>query len=720
MTTVVPIRPDEGVVAVCVVGQRDPVVRGDPCQRGVVADVEPVLEQCVSNGERNGLADPIGNGIGASGQRHCRDRRCRKRRLDESREQVARHLITDLVDLLRDERWVERLAVDQLQRPGPDAEHGVGPSSVACIANPTESDVSERAARVGEHLDDPHGPTVCRPGRRCGGQAADRQDSSVMSGGSPEQTSVRGRPVVPGADPLEHVDDLVAEIRSTAFRFDESLVARIDAAIDAASSPREIGRLLVAKTLAVQGRGDPATAADLSRRAVPLLVAAGDLGHAAYASTMAAVFLDQAGQAAVGIEHAVDALVLLDDLVLDEIDVIRASLALAGFYVRRCAFDIAVDLARRAFDGAVQVDGAPLDAVAYTSGYIAAEGAHVTSDPLAREAYIVHARTTATWLRTSGQDEISRTLLGPGLDAEADLAAGQPVDADELDAAIPLYDTAVADFVAWHQLVRGLGAAQRDDLHLAIGLLSTAEPGLRASADDHCLVRALRTRSEAKAALGDLAGAYADAVTLADLTRRWQIEQVGGLADQIGRRADLERSSSALRRAAQRLRADIDRDPLTGVHSRHWLERELDAIARVGGAGAVVMLDVDRFKSVNDTYGHHVGDRVLGRVGELMRAASGAHPVARFGGEEFAVVIRCADAGPAIECAERIRREIEAFDWGAEAAGIALTISAGVAAGELADVRAIIVRADEALLCSKRNGRNRVTLSEPAPAPPRR
>lgn len=516
---------------------------------------------------------------------------------------------------------------------------------------------------------------------------------------------------------MRHVDELVAEIRSTAFRFDESLVARIDAAIDSASTPGEVGRLLVAKTLAVQGRGDPATSADLSRRAVPLLVAAGDLGHAAYAATMAAVFLDQAGQSADGIDHAVDALVLLDDLVLDEIDVIRASLALAGFYMRRCAFDIAVDLGRRAFDGAVQLGGQPMDAVAYTSGYIAAEGAHVTTDPLKREAHVSHARTAATWLRTSGKDDISRLLLGPGLDAEADLALGRSAACEVLDAAVPLYDRTIADFVAWHQFVRGLAAAQRGDHRTAVDLLTVSEPGLRASADDHCLVRALRVRSEAKAAIGEVDGAYADAVTLADLTRRWQIEQVGGLADQIARRADLERSSSALRRAAQRLRADIDRDPLTGVHSRHWLERELDDIARVGGPGAVVMLDVDRFKSVNDTYGHHVGDRVLGRVGELLRSASDTSPVARFGGEEFAVVLRRTDAAQALAYAERVRRQIEGFDWEDDTPGIALTISAGVASGDLSDVRAIIVRADEALLQSKRNGRNRVTLWAQAPAP---
>ncbi len=518
-------------------------------------------------------------------------------------------------------------------------------------------------------------------------------------------------------DAMSDVDRFVEEIHSAAFSYDETLVARIDAAIDGAATPGDVGRLLVAKTLAVQGQGDPGTAADLSRRAVPLLVAAGDLAHAAYAATMAAVFLDQAGRSADGIDHAVDALVLLDDLVLDEMDAIRASLALAGFYVRRCAFDIAVDLGRRAFDGAVRVDGLPMDAVAYTSGYIAAEGAHVTSDALMRESFLSHARTAAAWLRTSGKDDISRLLLGPGLDAEADLALGRRVDGEALDAAVPLYDRTAGDFVAWHRFVRGLASAQAGDRRTAVDLLTEAEPGLRASADDHCLVRALRVRSEAKAAIGDLAGAYADAVTLADLTRRWQIEQVGGLADQIARRADLERSSSALRRAAQRLRADIDRDPLTGVNSRHWLERELDDIARVGGPGAVVMLDVDHFKSVNDTYGHHVGDRVLGRVGELLRSATDASPVARFGGEEFAVVFRRTDPGPALEYAERVRRQIEGFAWHDDTPGIALTISAGVASGDLSDVRAIIVRADQALLQSKRDGRNRVTLWAPAPVP---
>lgn len=516
----------------------------------------------------------------------------------------------------------------------------------------------------------------------------------------------------------ESVDELAAAVRQAAFSADDHLISRIDHALSLAEQPGDVGRLLVVKSLALQGRGDPAGVAELVRRAVPLLSAAGAHAHAAFAATTTAVFLDQAGDAQTAVEYAVAALVLLEGLELDELDGVRASLALSGWYLRRCAFDLAVDLGRRAFEGALRIEGIPIDAVAFTTGYVAAEAGHLAADAVTRDARLDHARAAAAWLREHGKDEISRRMLCSGLEAEVALAIGAPVDREQLDDAVALYDAAIADFVAWHRLVRGLAAARSGDAVLAIELLTEAEPGLRASGDDHCLVRALRTRAEVRAGIGDHAGAYADASALAACTRRWQLDHVGALAGQLARRAELERSSSALLSAAERLAADVDTDPLTGVRSRRWLERELDEIERRGGRGSIVMLDIDRFKLVNDTHGHHVGDRVLARVGAVLTEPAGPDcEVARFGGEEFAVVVGSPDAAHALAYAERVRAGVRAERWVGLDGELALTVSAGVATGDLSEVRLLVQRADAALLEAKRAGRDRVIVWAGAPSP---
>ncbi len=148
---------------------------------------------------------------------------------------------------------------------------------------------------------------------------------------------------------------------------------------------------------------------------------------------------------------------------------------------------------------------------------------------------------------------------------------------------------------------------------------------------------------------------------------------------------------------------------MTGVSSRRWLERHLDELASSDDSGATLMLDVDLFKIVNDTYGHHVGDDVLGVMGTILREETDDAALARFGGEEFVVVLPGRNDHQAHETAERIRRRVETHEWDTVAPGLRLTISVGVSAGRLCDVRRLLISADEALLDAKRRGRNRTT-----------
>lgn len=172
-----------------------------------------------------------------------------------------------------------------------------------------------------------------------------------------------------------------------------------------------------------------------------------------------------------------------------------------------------------------------------------------------------------------------------------------------------------------------------------------------------------------------------------------------------------------------RLRRQSRFDHLTGLLNRAALEprfEELRGQAEATGASvAVIVYDLDRFKSVNDELGHDVGDAVLRDTAvQLRRHLRAFDLVYRLGGEEFAVILPGVDARGAHEIADRQRRAVER----ARPGGVEITISGGVAAaaGDAVDWEDLYRRADTALLRAKREGRNRVLRDDDAPsvAPP--
>jgi two-component system cell cycle response regulator len=157
-------------------------------------------------------------------------------------------------------------------------------------------------------------------------------------------------------------------------------------------------------------------------------------------------------------------------------------------------------------------------------------------------------------------------------------------------------------------------------------------------------------------------------------------------------------------------------DGLTGIANRSTfdaaLERELDRAARHGEDLSLVMIDIDHFKSLNDRYGHLVGDAVLQGVARTLAVGSRSFDLpARYGGEEFAVVLPRTARGDAYGMAERLRRAVaETHD------DPSVTVSAGVATFPLdgAVAKDLVRAADAALYASKRAGRDRVTAATPA------
>jgi diguanylate cyclase (GGDEF)-like protein len=160
-------------------------------------------------------------------------------------------------------------------------------------------------------------------------------------------------------------------------------------------------------------------------------------------------------------------------------------------------------------------------------------------------------------------------------------------------------------------------------------------------------------------------------------------------------------------------------DPLTGVLNRRALmetaAREMARSARTGRPPAVIAADIDRFKAVNDAFGHDGGDAVLRGFAETVRGClRETDAFGRIGGEEFVAILPETGAQGALLVAERLRRAVAAGRYGER--GIAVTVSLGVAIAAPADasVEAVITRADRALYEAKRAGRDRVVLAEEA------
>ncbi|MBY5359141.1 GGDEF domain-containing protein [Rhizobium leguminosarum] len=166
-------------------------------------------------------------------------------------------------------------------------------------------------------------------------------------------------------------------------------------------------------------------------------------------------------------------------------------------------------------------------------------------------------------------------------------------------------------------------------------------------------------------------------------------------------------------RLAARHRLDAITDPLTGLLNRRALFDQYGT-RPMGTTTAVIVFDIDHFKSVNDRFGHAAGDRVLNIfAGELSAHCRAGDTAARLGGEEFVLVVKEIMPGRAELTAERIRRAFEAREIHIDDEVLTCTVSVGVAPGrsKSLDFDTMLSAADKALYVAKRAGRNRVELA---------
>jgi diguanylate cyclase (GGDEF)-like protein len=210
-------------------------------------------------------------------------------------------------------------------------------------------------------------------------------------------------------------------------------------------------------------------------------------------------------------------------------------------------------------------------------------------------------------------------------------------------------------------------------------------------------------------ALGDFAGA------LTALRRVRSIEQAKGdaqaraAARQRELRIELARLTSQWVQLAQQ-------DPLTGLMNRRGLEAWIpQALLRAerGEALTVLLLDLDHFKSINDRFGHAIGDAVLCAVAQILRDNCRAEDLAvRYGGEEFLLALLGIAPAAAVDVAYRLRASVAAYPWHGIAPGLSATISIGVATAiEAAERNTLLALADRRLYAAKFAGRDRVEVT---------
>lgn len=182
---------------------------------------------------------------------------------------------------------------------------------------------------------------------------------------------------------------------------------------------------------------------------------------------------------------------------------------------------------------------------------------------------------------------------------------------------------------------------------------------------------------------------------------------------------ELKHTKDQLKESLMELEQIATTDPLTGVPNRRYLlafaEKEISRARRYKCDLSLLIMDIDHFKQVNDTYGHAIGDDVLKLVAQTtVKGLRKEDCFGRFGGEEFVILLPHTETRFALEAAQRIRQTIADLSFTVAGKQLSISVSIGIASYQPSDCNldALLKRADDALFEAKRRGRNRVLVHQ--------
>ena len=183
------------------------------------------------------------------------------------------------------------------------------------------------------------------------------------------------------------------------------------------------------------------------------------------------------------------------------------------------------------------------------------------------------------------------------------------------------------------------------------------------------------------------------------------------------RAVQLEKEQLALQSKSEALANEARTDPLTGLLNRRGFETQVRELRSQydcnATSAAVIVIDIDHFKTINDCHSHGVGDQVLETVGDLIRRSCRAGDLAvRNGGDEFVLVLAGVSWPDAQDILQRLRRRVGDFNWEAISPGLRPTMSIGVVVRPLADIPTLLAEADRAMYVAKRTGGNRIHFED--------
>ncbi|MFN8123177.1 MAG: GGDEF domain-containing protein [Thermoleophilia bacterium] len=485
-----------------------------------------------------------------------------------------------------------------------------------------------------------------------------------------------------------------------------------------------VAKLLVTRAVAAGNLGRPGEAATAALQAAEAARHGGDPVVAGHASAVAAFNLCEDGHGARAVAVLLEAIAALDGLGEPSVGLVNAMVMVA-----QAAAAIGDRRTGRTFvDRAVAAAHATRDPVAQ---------AHAMSTDLrlrVRDALDAERRSPDAALRAHRQ---VLQAGGPTLaicDSAGDVAASIDVRALLALSLASIGDAAAADrrlgevarLCADHDIppertVHLARARALLDRGAAAEALAVLDDALRTPLDDIAGDRSSwihLERAHAHEALGDLPSALAEMHLALRAERAQHLDASDRLGDALLTRQRLRHAEHTARhhaRRAERIAREAEHDALTGALTRAAFQERMDAVAASGMPWVLVMVDVDRFKQVNDRFGHTVGDDVLATIARLIAAACRrGDPVGRYAGDEFLVGLPGVSPKEGAACASRIAGAVRSYPWTQVAPGLSVSVSVGVATASpgSAPLREVVHRADTALYGAKESGRDAVRVAE--------